>query len=118
MLSRRTRTVLMTALLLLVAWSRVWAGIPEAVVHDGPSGPQGHEEVRDHLLSVSVDLDEHVSAAGEQEHQHHLHICGCGVALVSALELDWSAVASPVVLTRHVVAPIKRVDRLLRPPIV
>lgn len=118
MLSRRTRTVLMTALLLLVAWSRVWAGVPEAVVHDGPLQPAGHEEVRDHLLSISADVDEHVSADGEQEHQHHLHICGCGVALLSALEMAWSTAVNPVVFTRQTVAPIKRFDRLLRPPIV
>lgn len=112
----RTRPCVTVALLLLVAWSRAWAGVPELVVHTDPAGQSAHEEVCDHLLSVSAAADEHVTG-DDAEHQHHLHICGCGVALVSALELGWSALIGYAVVPRQIMAPVDRGESFLRPPI-
>ncbi len=117
MLSFRACRPLTLALLFMVVWSRLWAGVPETVIHDGAVEPPGHEEVRDHLLSLSAVLDEHINDADDAEHQHHLHICGCGVALISALALGWPEPAVRMTPGHRAPAPVRRVETLLRPPI-
>ncbi len=88
------------------------AGVPESVAHvDG--GQMTHEEVRDHLMTVSVDHD----ADSDSEHHHQLHLCSGGVAIPSEMSLNLTVAHGEGTTECLQYAPIHRSRTQLRPPI-
>ena len=90
------------------------AGVPEAVVH-GDGEHSTHEEVRDHVLTLSGHTDG--EAADADDHQHHLHLCCGGVALPSELQIALTVLADHAASESAVQSPVRRHQLLLRPPI-
>lgn len=114
-------------LLVLVVWSRLWAGVPETVTHDNPDAGHGHHEQMDHGAALDHDPvhtvqhgDGHLpdaSTHSNDEHHHHLHVCSGGGAAIICTEFGIDLVASAVhnaTATEH--RSVRLPEQLLRPP--
>ncbi|WP_348675852.1 hypothetical protein [uncultured Abyssibacter sp.] len=102
------------ALLLLVAWTRVMAGVPEAVTHDAADA-MTHEEVRDHVMTMQGHVGD--ESGQSDDHQHHLHLCCGGVAIPSEAMLTLANEPHAPATEPDTDSPIRRSRTLLRPPI-
>ena len=124
-------------LLVLLVWSRLWAGVPEAVTHAEADPGHGVHQLIDHVTVVEHDREhtaKHVSSSGAEhgheepealdapagtadEHHHHLHACGAGAAAVMPADIgiDLSMSSDPIaVAVSH--QSDRLPERLLRPP--
>lgn len=129
--STRKQLLLMT-LLLIVAWGRVWAGIPQTVAHDHAHAGD-RLAVLDHCgsnmrLSLHTNQQDWVATAphanqatdtatSSENHHHHLHLCSMGGhALSHAPELPLLALTPAWYVAPTPLNVIRRHEQLLRPP--